>query len=262
MVLLWSSLATRKVALMTRTLQSMSAGAGGRGLGHLRALPDDIGWAITEEDAAAVGRPGSSTGASSSTSTPATSRLRSARASRRTRRPATRTSGTAASLAGLEAGDEHAVDRLLLLYAVAFAYGGLPLIYMGDELGLLNDATGPPTRCTRATTAGCTGRRWTGRPRSGRRPGHRRGAAVGGLQRLIEQRRGTRAVHAQGTIEAVWTGNDHVFGLRREPATGLLLANFARAADRRAGRVERRSGLRVCLAGRRAAPGAAPMAIA
>ena len=31
--------------------------------------------------------------------------------------------------------------RILLLYAVAFAHGGLPLIYMGDELGLLNDAT-------------------------------------------------------------------------------------------------------------------------
>ena len=30
--------------------------------------------------------------------------------------------------------------RILLLHAVAFAYGGLPLIYMGDELGLLNDA--------------------------------------------------------------------------------------------------------------------------
>ena len=31
--------------------------------------------------------------------------------------------------------------RILLLYAVAFAHGGLPLIYMGDELGLLNDAS-------------------------------------------------------------------------------------------------------------------------
>ena len=50
-----------------------------------------------------------------------------------------------------------------------------------------------------------------------------------GLQRLIKQRRGTRAVHAQGTIEAIWTGNDHVFGLRREHAGDrlLLLANFS-----------------------------------
>ena len=31
--------------------------------------------------------------------------------------------------------------RILLLYAIAFAHGGLPLIYMGDELGLLNDAS-------------------------------------------------------------------------------------------------------------------------
>ena len=28
---------------------------------------------------------------------------------------------------------------MLLLYAIAFAHGGLPLIYMGDELGLRND---------------------------------------------------------------------------------------------------------------------------
>ena len=55
--------------------------------------------------------------------------------------------------------------RVLLLHAVAFAHGGLPLIYMGDELGLLNDAEylDDPHRAT--TTAGCTVRRWTGRRR-------------------------------------------------------------------------------------------------
>ena len=35
-------------------------------------------------------------------------------------------------------------------------------------------------------------------------------------------------MHAQGVIEPVWTGNDHVFGLLREHAGDrvLLLANF------------------------------------
>ena len=32
-----------------------------------------------------------------------------------------------------------AVRRMLLLYAIAFAHGGMPLVYMGDELGLRND---------------------------------------------------------------------------------------------------------------------------
>ena len=29
--------------------------------------------------------------------------------------------------------------RLLLGYAVVFAFGGIPLIYMGDEIAMLND---------------------------------------------------------------------------------------------------------------------------
>ena len=55
--------------------------------------------------------------------------------------------GSAASLAGLEIGYEsdspHEIDlaikRLLLIHNVIFAAGGIPLIYMGDELGMLND---------------------------------------------------------------------------------------------------------------------------
>ena len=49
-----------------------------------------------------------------------------------------------------------------------------------------------------------------------------------GLRRLIAARAATRAVHAQGAMETIWTGNDHVFGLRREHAGDrlLLLANF------------------------------------
>ncbi len=31
------------------------------------------------------------------------------------------------------------VDRILLGHALIAAYGGIPLIYMGDEIALLND---------------------------------------------------------------------------------------------------------------------------
>ena len=52
-----------------------------------------------------------------------------------------------ASLAGLEkavqAGNQAAIkiaiQRIVLLYSVIFSYGGIPLIYMGDEIGLFND---------------------------------------------------------------------------------------------------------------------------
>lgn len=50
------------------------------------------------------------------------------------------TNGTAASLAGAEAVPRsHAVERLLLLHGLALSFGGLPVLYMGDELGQLND---------------------------------------------------------------------------------------------------------------------------
>jgi len=60
---------------------------------------------------------------------------------------ARRISGSCASLAGLEKaveeGDEEAVElavaRIALMYAVISGYGGVPLLYMGDELGMFND---------------------------------------------------------------------------------------------------------------------------
>jgi amylosucrase len=50
-----------------------------------------------------------------------------------------------------------------------------------------------------------------------------------GLRALAATRRSTRAVHAQGRVEPLWTGNDHVFGLFREHAGErlLLLGNFS-----------------------------------
>jgi amylosucrase len=50
------------------------------------------------------------------------------------------TNGTAASLCGVEHADpETAIRRVLLLHALALAFGGLPMLYMGDELGMVND---------------------------------------------------------------------------------------------------------------------------
>jgi len=58
-----------------------------------------------------------------------------------------RISGTMASLAGLEqaveADDaerkELAIRRMLLLHGVALAVAGIPLLYLGEEWGMLND---------------------------------------------------------------------------------------------------------------------------
>ena len=58
-----------------------------------------------------------------------------------------RISGTLASLVGLESalesGDEHAIDAainiILLLNSMILSFGGLPLLYYGDEIGTLNN---------------------------------------------------------------------------------------------------------------------------
>src|SRR3954463_1323536 len=141
MVALWSALASRRVALMTHTLRAMPRVPPLSGWVTYVRCHDDIGWAIADEDAAAVGEdgylhrrfladfyagdfPGSF--------------ARGARFQVDPRTGEARICGSAAALAGLEsAPDEHAVElavrRILLLYGVAFSYGGVPLIWMGDE---------------------------------------------------------------------------------------------------------------------------------
>src|SRR3954465_3189057 len=58
MVLGWSALASGNVALLTHTLQAMPAVPAGSGWLTYVRCHDDIGWAIAEEDAAAVGEDG------------------------------------------------------------------------------------------------------------------------------------------------------------------------------------------------------------
>ncbi|TNC69828.1 alpha-amylase family glycosyl hydrolase [Rubellimicrobium roseum] len=152
MVQFWSSLASRDTRLMTHVLQTHFPERFSRAsfATYIRCH-DDIGWAITEEDAAQVPHllahahrnfladfyngsfPGSfARGADFQSNAETGDR---------------RTNGSFASLAGLEqaleAGDpgliDHAVARVLLGHALIASFGGLPLLYMGDELGLLND---------------------------------------------------------------------------------------------------------------------------
>lgn len=60
-----------------------------------------------------------------------------------------RISGSLASLIGLESAldendtdeIEHAINRILLLHSIIMSFGGIPLIYYGDEIGTVNDNT-------------------------------------------------------------------------------------------------------------------------
>jgi amylosucrase len=116
-----------------------------------------------------------------------------------------------------------------MLYSVVYSYGGIPLLYLGDELALRND----PRWADDPAHAGDN--RWLHRPpmdweAAARRhdPASVEGRLWAGLRRLIAARRATRAIHVQGVTEPLWTGNDHVFGVCREQAGEALLvvANF------------------------------------
>ena len=266
MVLLWSSLATRRVALMTKTLQCDAAGAAGRRLGDLRALPrrHRLG---DHRGGRRRGRGGrrTCTGASSPTSTPATSpaRSRAARASRPTRRPARRARAARPPRwpGWRRRRDELARSspsgRLLLLHAVAFAHGGLPLIYMGDELGLLQrPGVGGRRGARAATTAGCTGRRWTGRRRSGattrRRSRDGSGPGCSAWSRCGAARApSTRRASVEADLDRQRPRLRPAARARRRPpaAARELLAGAAARRDRGRARARARRG---CPAGARA----------
>ncbi|WP_339746345.1 alpha-amylase family glycosyl hydrolase [uncultured Rubinisphaera sp.] len=150
MALLWESLATRETKLIR---QSTS---------HRHQLPnetiwvnylrchDDIGWTFDDQDAAMVGIngydhrqflnnfytgqfPGSFAHGVPFQHNHETGDMR--------------ISGTMASLAGLEQAiqlnDDHlkdlAIRRIQLLHGITLSIGGIPLLYLGEEWGMLND---------------------------------------------------------------------------------------------------------------------------
>jgi amylosucrase len=149
MVQVWSSLAARDARLLTTALRRPAKPPTTAWGTYLRCH-DDIGWAVSDEDAAAVGWDGPSHRRFLSDFYAGEFPGSFARGLVFQADPATgdrRTSGTAASLAGLEqareTGDprllELAVRRILLAHQVVIGHGGVPLVWTGDELGLLDD---------------------------------------------------------------------------------------------------------------------------
>ncbi len=150
MVQFWSALASRDTRLMTHTLRSFPPTPPSIAWGCYIRCHDDIGWAVTDEDAAAVGLSGQGHRHFLSDYYSGQFPGSHARGAVFQYNPATgdrRISGSFASLCGLEAAlearDERlvqfAIDRILLGHALICGFGGLPLLYMGDEIGLRND---------------------------------------------------------------------------------------------------------------------------
>ena len=150
MALLWNSLATRKTRLLTASLQKRFAIDPQCAWVNYIRCHDDIGWTFDDELSWQLGiNPdhhrqflnkyytgqfdGSFATGVAFQQNPLTGDCRVA--------------GQLASLAGLEQAvllqnqqlEQAAINRIMLLHAIIFSIGGLPLLYLGDELGLTND---------------------------------------------------------------------------------------------------------------------------
>jgi amylosucrase len=130
---------------------------------------DDIGWAIDDGDAEAVGLGGPAHRDYLARFFRGDFWQSYARGLPFGSNPDTgdeRTSGMAATLAGVTAARseddpdalDRAIRRVMLLYGIAFGYGGVPVIYMGDELCQEDDTT------WRSDPARSGDSRWTHRP--------------------------------------------------------------------------------------------------
>ena len=236
MVQFWGALATRDTRMLTHVLRSHFPErlTNATYATYIRCH-DDIGWAVTDEDAAALGLSGHRHRAFLSDFYEGTFPGSFAQGALFQENPATgdkRISGSFASLAGLEkaqdaAAEEAAVQRMLLGHALIAAFGGLPLIYMGDELALLNDY-GYLTVPAHAHDS-----RWIHRPQmdwaaaAARHDGTTPGSRVyHGTQRILARRRATPALHGAYPVRIVDAGTAAVFAFLRVAPTGPLLGLF------------------------------------
>lgn len=150
MALSWEALATRDTKLLALSMATRFALPDHTAWVNYTRCHDDIGWTFSDEDAWSVGIdpqghraflnrfytgrfPGSFANGLPFQENPKTGDCR--------------ISGMMASLCGLEkAVKEHdpaqidlAVGRMTVLFGVALTIGGIPLLYLGDEFGLMND---------------------------------------------------------------------------------------------------------------------------
>ena len=240
MALLWNSLATRDVSLLSQALGTHYRLASGTAWVNYVRCHDDIGWTFSDEAAAGLGIKGYD-------------HRRFLNEFYRGRFPGSfarglpfqenpkngdcRISGTCASLAGLEKAlheegpreVELAIKRICLIHGVILLAGGIPLLYLGDEIGMLNHYSyaDDPAKCRDS--------RWVHRQRADWQAYARRadgesveGRVYGRLKKLIAMRK-DHLVFAGGDLQPIQTGNEHVLGFVRSHAgqQALVLVNFS-----------------------------------
>ncbi|MCA9148555.1 MAG: alpha-glucosidase C-terminal domain-containing protein [Planctomycetales bacterium] len=256
MALCWESLATRETKLLIQSLSHRHQLPQGTTWVNYLRCHDDIGWTFDDADAAIVGInaynhrqflnkfytgqfPGSFARGVPFQQNLTTGDMR--------------ISGTLASLAGLEQaieshdaeGIEMSIRRIMLLRAISLTIGGIPLLYLGEEWGMLNDYdfVSDPAK------AGDT--RWIHRPKM--RWDYLEQLEIDGsiqrrlfisLQHMIELRKSLPALAGQ-EMELIAIPNPHLLGFVRmhEGNRLIVLANFSEQPQTVSGNLVRTAGL-------------------
>ncbi|MDD2922943.1 MAG: amylosucrase [Anaerolineales bacterium] len=241
MALLWNSLATRQVNLLSQSLAARFKIHPETAWVNYVRVHDDIGWTFSDEDAALFGINGGDHRRFLNEFYRGRFEGSFARGLPFQENPKTgdcRISGTCASLAGLEKAlkeegaeeVEFAIRRILLIYGIVLTVGGVPLIYLGDEIGTLNDYA------YRDDPAHERDSRWAHRPRADWSKYAKRsdetsieGRVYQGLQKLIALRKKHRAFSG-GELEVISVENEHILGFMRTYA-GRRVAVFANFSE-------------------------------
>ena len=233
MVQIWSALASRDGRLLATALDRFAPIPVTTAWATYLRCHDDIGWAIDDADASDVGWNGYDHRSFLADFYAGEHAGSFARGMHFQSNPETgdrRTSGSAASLIGIEAAMaanddsalDTAVDRLLCAYAMVFGFGGLPLLYMGDELGLLNDHS------YLADPEKAADNRWVHRPAMDWTSAEDHAGGIPGrvfhaISALIRARKGLPALHASVTTEAFAADDPAVLVFRRRHAAGSIV---------------------------------------
>ncbi|MBT8321256.1 MAG: alpha amylase, partial [Eudoraea sp.] len=155
-----------------------------------------------------------------------------------------RITGSAASLLGLEKALEDkdadaiktAVSKIIMMHGLVLAYGGIPMIYGGDELGALNDYSYLKEAGKKQDS------RWVNRPKHkwttiNRELSKKEGLVAGiytQIKHLIALRKGIPCLADLNNLDLLELGNPHIFAFERrgkESCGIVVLANFHETAQ-------------------------------
>ncbi len=244
MAQLWSALASRDVTLLRCALDRFPAKPASATWATYIRCHDDIGWAVDDRDAVAVGLNGAEHRRFLSDFYSGEFPNSFAKGLVFQANPATgdrRISGSLASLAGLEKaladGDEAAIElavrRINLLHAVVCGFGGVPLIYMGDEVAMLNDYE------YGSDPSHADDNRWVHRPvmdweqvaALAVNPSSPAARVNGWLRHVLGVRRGTPQLHASVESHCFDAGDRRVLALRREHPEGMMIQLYNLSED-------------------------------